>query len=67
MTTLLSKINQLSIREREVLSFVTRGMTAKMIAKELIISPRTVEQHIENIKRKIGIGSKYQLIWSHFG
>lgn len=56
------RMRSLSKREKEVLSFVVRGMTAKMIANQLIISPRTVEQHVENIKNKTGTYSKNQLM-----
>lgn len=52
----------ISKREKEVLYFLVRGHTAKMISKNLSISPRTVEQHLENIKRKIGVYSKACLI-----
>lgn len=43
---------KLSLRESECIILRYRGLTNKLIAQKLNISPRTVEQHIENIKNK---------------
>lgn len=52
----------LSKRETEIVKYTIRGKSAKIIAKILEISPRTVEQHLENIKLKLGVSSKAELI-----
>ena len=52
----------LSKRENEILTYVTKGYNAKQIAKKLDISSRTVEQHVENIKFKMNVSSKAELI-----
>lgn len=52
----------LSPREMQVLSIVVRGYTAKLIAKELNISVKTVQYHIENIKLKTGLHFKSDII-----
>jgi len=52
----------ISNREKEVLYFLVHGLTAKMISARLLISPRTVEQHVVNIKKKTGIYAKSKLI-----
>ena len=44
----------LSPREREVLDWLTRGCSNKVIARELTISPRTVEIHRANMMSKLG-------------
>lgn len=44
----------LTLREQEVLSFLVRGFSTKEIARELIISPRTVEIHRAQIVSKTG-------------
>lgn len=49
-------------REKECIQYLLYGMTAKEIAKELKLSPRTVETYLENIKTKIDCFSKTQLI-----
>ena len=42
----------LTAREREVASCLMQGMTSKLIAKALAISPRTVESHRARLMRK---------------
>lgn len=49
-----SRIASLSPREREVLDWLAEGRSNKMIARELEISPRTVEIHRANMLNKIG-------------
>jgi len=45
-------------REKEVLGLVAAGMTSAQIAKELFVSPRTVEAHITSIYHKLGVSSR---------
>lgn len=56
------EVYSLSSREKQVLYFLVRGFTAKMISHKLIISQRTVEHHLKNIKYKTGVYSKPRLI-----
>jgi DNA-binding NarL/FixJ family response regulator len=44
----------LTRREREVLALVARGLSNQEIARDLVLSVRTVERHISNIYGKIG-------------
>jgi DNA-binding CsgD family transcriptional regulator len=53
---------QFSMRELECMRLLTRGYTQKMIAKELGISPRTVETHLQHIKEKTQTYSKGDLV-----
>ena len=52
----------LSKRELECLKYLTMGNTSKMTAKLLGVSPRTIECHIENIRTKFNVHSKYELL-----
>lgn len=49
-----NRIAALSPREREVLDWLAEGCSNKMIARELEISPRTVEIHRANMMSKLG-------------
>lgn len=55
-------LNKLSPKEYECLHFLLNGYTAKMSAKQLDISPRTVETHIQNIKLKLKCRTRNELI-----
>jgi predicted ATPase/DNA-binding CsgD family transcriptional regulator len=48
----------LSAREAEVLRLVARGLTNTRVAKDLYISPRTVDRHLNSIYRKLGVSSR---------
>ena len=51
-------LSKLSNREIECIKFIVKGFTIKQIARELQLSPRTVEHHINNIKNKVGLTTK---------
>jgi DNA-binding NarL/FixJ family response regulator len=52
--------HQLSDREREVLQQVTRGLSNKLIARELGISEKTVKAHLTTIFQRIGVTDRVQ-------
>lgn len=51
-----------SKREISILFYLLRGKTATQISEVLFISKRTVENHIANMKQKISVSKKSQLI-----
>lgn len=52
----------LSNREREVLTLTAEGMTSREIAQRLVISPKTVDRHRENIMAKLNLHSRAELV-----
>jgi DNA-binding NarL/FixJ family response regulator len=50
--------NVLSTRETEVIRLIASGESNRQIAAALVISERTVERHVSNIFRKLGITSR---------
>jgi DNA-binding NarL/FixJ family response regulator len=53
---------RLTERELEVARLVVRGMSNKAIARQLGISPRTVEGHINHVFDKVGTSSRTELV-----
>jgi DNA-binding NarL/FixJ family response regulator len=51
----------LSAREREVVKLVAEAHTTEEIARLLVISPKTVERHRENILAKLGMRDRVEL------
>ena len=49
---------KLSLRETEVLRLVAAGFTDLEIARQLVLSPRTINAHLRSIYRKMGVGSR---------
>jgi two-component system response regulator DctR len=56
------RLATLTDREREVLGQILSGLTSKEIARELAVSPRTVDAHRKNLLRKLGTGSVKELM-----
>jgi DNA-binding CsgD family transcriptional regulator len=53
---------RLSPRQREVLDGILAGKPNRVIAQELILSPRTVEAHRAAIMSKVGVSSVAELV-----
>ncbi|MET9486323.1 AAA family ATPase [Nocardia sp. NPDC006630] len=54
----VSGAGELTEREREVADLAACGRTNKEIAAQLYLSPRTVEDHLSRILRKLGLTSR---------
>jgi two-component system response regulator FixJ len=52
----------LTPREQEVLRRLTKGETSKQIARDLNLSPRTVEVHRGNVLHKMGVHNTVALV-----
>jgi DNA-binding NarL/FixJ family response regulator len=59
-------VGLLSSREQEILLAIAAGLSAKEIARRLILSHRTVERHIENIRLKLHARNTAHLITRAF-
>ena len=55
------ELDQLTVREREVLRLIARGYTYREVARELFISVKTVESHVSSVLRKLQLSSRHQL------
>ncbi|MFI6906399.1 tetratricopeptide repeat protein [Nonomuraea sp. NPDC050394] len=53
--------SKLTARELEVAELVSRGLSNKGIADELVISPATAARHVANILAKLGFGTRTQI------
>jgi len=53
---------QLTPREREVAALLAEGKTSKLIARQIGLSPRTVEMHRASLKRKYSAATAVQLV-----
>ena len=58
------KINTeiISIREKEVVTLMYKGLNYNQIAEQMNISPATVRKHTENIYKKLGVHNKVEAI-----
>ena len=55
-------IEDLTPREREVLTHIAEGYTNREIAENLVISVKTVDRHRENIMQKLNLHNRVELV-----
>jgi DNA-binding NarL/FixJ family response regulator len=53
---------QLTDRETEVLRLVAKGLTAKQVATRLVLSHRTVQNHVQNAMSKLHLHNRAALV-----
>ena len=53
---------RLTERETEVLRLVAKGLSYKQIAERLFLSHRTVQNHVQNTRRKLQMHNRVQLV-----
>jgi DNA-binding CsgD family transcriptional regulator len=57
----------LTRREEQCLALTAKSWRVEQIAKELHISARTVNFHLQNANKKLGTNNKYQASYKYFG
>ena len=55
------KISSLTVREREIVTLVTEGLTNREIAERLFISEATARNHLTSILDKLDVTDRFQL------
>ncbi|KFZ30741.1 transcriptional regulator NarL [Pseudidiomarina salinarum] len=59
-----AKLDSLTNREHEILSLIAKGMSNKVIARELDISDGTVKVHVKHLLKKLGLRSRVEAaVW----
>jgi DNA-binding CsgD family transcriptional regulator len=53
--------DELSPQEVQIARYVARGLSNREVAAQLFLSPRTIDFHLRNVFRKLGITSRVQL------
>jgi len=56
------KIPTLSNREKEIIKYITEGLSSKEISDKLSLSPRTIETHRGRILNKLGLKNTVELV-----
>ena len=56
------QLTGLSARETEILRLMARGRTNPQIARELVLSPKTIRNHITNIFAKLGVSDREEAL-----
>lgn len=50
-----SRLEELTVREREILALLAEGLTDRGISERLWLAPKTVETHVRHILSKLGL------------
>lgn len=58
----LVETQQLTAREREIVALVSDGLSNRAIAEQLVVSTRTVENHLHRAYAKLGVSSRAELV-----
>lgn len=59
--TLPGRLTALTARERDIATRAAQGVSNQRIADELVLSRRTVENHLQRIYQKLGVAGRHEL------
>lgn len=62
-----TELDGLSVREKEILEQLSKGLMYKEIAAELFISPETVRKHVYHIYEKLHVTNRIEAVNKYFG
>lgn len=54
--------SSISKRELEIIEELSHGLTEKEIGEKLYISPKTVNNHLDRIRKKIGVTENIEIV-----
>ena len=57
-----SRFPELTVREREILDLVARGLDNTSVSRRLALSPKTVRNHLSNMFTKLQVADRSQAI-----
>jgi ATP/maltotriose-dependent transcriptional regulator MalT len=56
-----STLDELTPQELQIAGFVAQGLSNREVGAQLFLSPRTIDYHLRNVFRKLGISSRTEL------
>ena len=65
--TEISFLEILTFREKEIFTIVERGLSYKQMSTQLFVTTYTINYHLKNIYKKLGIHSKSELLTKIIG
>lgn len=54
------RLSNLTPREKEILALLSHGFSNRQIAEDLFVSEHTVRTHVQNLRSKLNVRSKFQ-------
>jgi DNA-binding NarL/FixJ family response regulator len=63
----VEKLEQLSVREKEILEQLSKGLMYKEIAAELHISAETVRKHVYHVYEKLHVTNRIEAVNKYYG
>lgn len=62
LRAILTTEKKLSSREAEVTELIAKGLSNREVGNQLFVTEKTIKWHFENIKKKLGVTSRAQVI-----